>query len=86
MGFDSNGFGLRNGGKLFPGNRNDTKTVEDIVRAMEEKYNRASRIWVMDRGIASEQNLAFLRDGGGKYLVGTPKAMRRQFEAHLADH
>jgi transposase len=37
----------------------------------------------MDRGMVSEKNLAFLRARGGSYIVGTPKAMLKQFEQHL---
>ena len=44
-----------------PGNRNDSTTVEEIVEAMEAKYGRVNRIWVMDRGMVSEENLKFLR-------------------------
>jgi transposase len=52
---------------------------------MEAKYGQAQRIWVMDRGMVSEDNLAFLRKRGGSYIVGTPKAMLRRFEQHLVD-
>ena len=38
----------------------------------------------MDRGMVSEANLQFLRNRGGQYIVGTPKAMMRQFERDLA--
>jgi len=70
---------------VFAGNRSDVTTVEEIVKAMEEKYGRANRIWVMDRGMVSEENLAFLRARDGQYLVGTPKAMLRQFEGYLTE-
>ena len=73
------------GYEVFDGNTNDSKTVETIVQAMEAKYGQAHRIWVMDRGMVSEANLEFLRDRGGSYIVGTPKAMLRQFEQHLTD-
>jgi transposase len=52
---------------------------------MEKKYGSLSRVWVMDRGMVSEDNLQFLRQRGGKYIVGTPKAMLTQFEQHLTD-
>jgi transposase len=71
---------------VFAGNRNDATTVEEIVEAMEKKYGRASRVWVMDRGMTSEDNLRFLRQRGGRYIVGTPKAMLRQFEEYLTRH
>lgn len=73
------------GYEVFAGNRNDATTVEDIVQAMEAKYGRAGRIWVMDRGMVSEANLRFLRQRGGQYIVGTPKALLRSFERHLLE-
>jgi transposase len=77
--------GMPIGYEIFPGNRNDVTTLEEIVGAMEAKYGRANRVWVFDRGIVSEKNLAFLRARQDHYIVGTPKAMLRQFEAHLTD-
>jgi transposase len=56
-----------------------------MVERIEAKYGRANRVWVMDRGMVSEANLAFIRERGGSYIVGTPKAMLRQFERHLTD-
>jgi transposase len=75
--------GIPLGYEVFAGNRNDATTVEEIVEAMEKKYGRANRIWVMDRGMVSEENLRFLRERNGQYIVGTPKAMLRQFEEYL---
>ena len=77
--------GIPLGYEVFAGNRNDSTTVEEIVQAMEKKYGRANRVWVMDRGMVSEVNLEFLRSRDGQYIVGTPKAMMRQFEKHLTD-
>jgi transposase len=75
--------GIPLGYEVFAGNRNDSMTIEEIVSAMEGKYGQAERIWVMDRGMVSEKNLAFLRERGGSYIVGTPKAMLKQFEKDL---
>ena len=77
--------GIPLGYEVFDGNTNDSTTVETIVQAMEAKYGRANRVWVMDRGMVSEANLKFLRSRGGSYIVGTPKAMLRQFEQHLTN-
>jgi transposase len=77
--------GIPLGYEVFAGNRNDATTVKEIVEAMERKYGRANRVWVMDRGMVSEENLQFLRAHGGQYIVGTPKAMLRQFEKHLLE-
>ena len=41
---------------------------------MEEKYGQPQRIWVMDRGMVSEDNIEFLRERQAPYLVGTPKS------------
>jgi transposase len=77
--------GIPLGYEVFAGNTNDTQTVETLVKAMEAKYGQAERVWVMDRGMVSEKNLAFLRERKGFYIVGTPKAMLRQFEQHLME-
>jgi len=71
--------------EVFQGNRTDVTTVEEIVEAMEQKYGQAERIWVLDRGMVSEDNLAFLRARKASYIVGTPKAQLRQFEAQLLE-
>lgn len=77
--------GIPLGYEVFDGNTHDSTTVETIVQAMEAKYGRANRIWVMDRGMVSEDNLKFLRQRGGSYIVGTPKAMLRRFEQQLTE-
>lgn len=71
--------------EVFKGNRVDVTTVEEIVTTMEGKYGQAERIWVLDRGMVSEDNLAFLRERKASYIVGTPKAQLRQFEAALLE-
>lgn len=72
--------------EVFAGNRADVSTVEDIVKKMEDKFGQAERIWVMDRGMVSESNIDFLRKRKALYIVGTPKAELRHFEAELLDH
>jgi len=77
--------GIPLGYEVFAGNTNDSKTVRTVVEAMEGKYGRANRIWVMDRGMVSQKNLEFLRGRGASYIVGTPKAMLRNVEQHLVN-
>jgi transposase len=77
--------GMPLGYEVFDGNTHDSKTVEQIVLAMESKYGHANRIWVLDRGMVSEDNLRFVRQRGGSYIVGTPKATLRKFEQYLTD-
>src|SRR2546427_11720246 len=50
---------------------------------MEELYGRVGRVWVMDRGLASEKNVQFLRAGGRRYILGTAKNSLRKFEREL---
>src|SRR3989475_2809799 len=69
--------------ETFDGNRADVSTMESILRMVERKYGKARRIWVMDRGIVSEENLAAIRKRGGQYLVGTPRRQMKRFEAEL---
>ncbi|MHB8391599.1 MAG: IS1634 family transposase [Acidobacteriaceae bacterium] len=75
--------GLPLGYEVFAGNRSDVTTVKEIVEAMESKYGQAKRIWVMDRGMVSVDNLEFLQQGGRRYILGTPKSMLRKFEQQL---
>src|SRR5438309_887869 len=69
--------------ETFNGNRTDVSTMETILRMVERKYGKARRIWVFDRGIVSEDNLAAIRKRGGQYLTGTPRSQMKQFEAEL---
>src|SRR5580700_2283397 len=69
--------------EIFDGNRVDVSTMETILRMVERKYGKARRIWVFDRGVVSEENLAAIRKRGGQYLTGTPRSQMKQFEAEL---
>jgi transposase len=69
--------------ETFDGNRIDVSTMETILRMVERKYGKARRIWVFDRGIVSEENLAAIRKRDGQYLTGTPRSQMKQFEAEL---
>ena len=73
------------GYEVFAGNKHDSQTVQTMIEALEKKHGSLGRVWVMDRGMVSEANLKFLRERGGQYIVGTPKAMLHQFEQHLAE-
>ena len=75
--------GLPLGYEVFEGNRHDSKTVREIVTTMEDRYGRADRIWVMDRGMISQENIEFLRQDHRRYILGTPKASLKAFERQL---
>jgi hypothetical protein len=71
--------------EVFNGNRADVSTMEAILRTVERKYGAARRVWVMDRGIVSEANLAAIRRRDGQYLVGTPRSKLKEFERELTE-
>jgi transposase len=71
------------GYEVFAGNRADVTTVEDIVEVMENKYGKANRIWVMDRGMASSGNFGYLNKEGRKYIIGANRGELKKYEAEL---
>jgi transposase len=71
--------------EVFEGNRVDVTTTQEMVEIMERKYGKANRVWVLDRGMVSEDNLKDLRSSGARYLVGTPKSMLKKFEQQLLE-
>jgi transposase len=75
--------GMPLGYELFAGNRRDMTTLEEMVVKMESCYGKADRIWVLDRGMVDEEDIEFLREGGRRYIVGTPKDMLKRFETQL---
>ena len=77
--------GLPVGYEVFDGNRADVTTLDEMLELMEGKYGKPNRVWVFDRGIASEENIRKLRERGAMYLVGTPKPMLKKFESELLD-
>jgi transposase len=75
--------GMPLGYELFAGNRADVTTLQEIVEEMEQRYGKADRIWAMDRGMISQENIEFLKQEGRRYLVGTPRGLLRRFEQEL---
>jgi transposase len=76
--------GIPFGYEVFPGNRTSAVTVKRIVTEMEARYGKSERIWVMDRGMFSKGNLAWLREGGRPYLVGAPRSALKDLRSGLA--
>jgi transposase len=77
--------GLPLGYEIFAGNTTDVETVEEIVEQMERRYGKAQRVWVMDRGMVSAENLAWLQHSGRRYVIGTPRSELRHWAQQLAD-
>ena len=73
--------------EVLPGNTADNKTLRAFLSKIESQYGKARRVWVMDRGIPTEEVLAEMRrsDPPMQYLVGTPKGRLSRLEKHLAD-
>ena len=77
--------GVPLGYEVFAGNRTDVTTVEEIVTTMERSSGQARRVWVMDRGMASAENIAWLRGSQRRYLIGASKSELKKFAGPLAD-
>jgi len=77
--------GMPLGYEVFAGNRTDVTTVEEIVEAMESRYGIAKRVWVMDRGMTSAENVAWLQETGRRYLIGTPKSELRRWAREVTE-
>ena len=71
--------------EVLPGNTADCTTLRGVLRKIEAQYGKAQRIWVMDRGIPTEEVLAEMRqaDPPVSYLVGTPKGRLSKLEKAL---
>ena len=69
--------------EVFAGNTQDAVAFPEIVKTMESRFGTARRVWVVDRGIATEQNLDLLRERNQSFLVGTPRSQLSAFEAEL---
>lgn len=71
--------------EVLPGNTADKTTLRSFLQKIETQYGKARRIWIMDRGIPTEDVLAEMRESDPPvyYLVGTPKGRLGKFEAEL---
>ncbi len=75
------------GYEVLPGNTLDKKTLSAALDSIEKQYGKARRVWVMDRGIPTEETLEQMRqsDPPVSYLVGTPKGRLSKLEAALTE-
>ena len=72
------------GYEVFAGNTHDARTLQTIVATMEARHGMLGRVWITDRGMASAQNLAWLRQTGRRYIIGAPKSELKKFGSDLA--
>ena len=73
------------GYEVLPGNTLDKTTLRMFLKKVESMYGKARRVWVMDRGIPTEEVLSQMRDENIQYLVGTPRAKLAKLEDKLVD-
>ncbi len=67
----------------WAGNTQDLKTVQRLVTAIETRFGKSNRVWVMDRGMVSDDALEFLSAPGRRYLLATKRAALTAFQAEL---
>ncbi len=65
------------------GNTQDGQTVQALVRAVEQRFGTCRRVWVMDRGMISKENLTFLGRGGRHYLIALKRGALTRFAKEL---
>jgi len=56
-----------------------------LLNGMEARFGKVNRVWVMDRGMVSAENLAWLNQTGRRYVIGTPKARLRRWASQIAE-
>jgi transposase len=73
--------------EVLPGNTSDKTTLRDFLHKIEAQYGKAERIWLMDRGIPTEEVLAEMRSSDPliSYLVGTPRGRLSKLEEALLE-
>jgi hypothetical protein len=67
----------------WAGNTQDVKTVQRLVGAIEARFGKSQRVWVMDRGMISDEALTFLSAEGRRYLLATKRPALNAFQAEL---
>ncbi|HKQ86592.1 MAG TPA: IS1634 family transposase [Candidatus Acidoferrales bacterium] len=72
------------GYEVFAGNTHDARTLQTIVATMEARHGMLGRVWITDRGMASAENLTWLRETGRRYIIGAPKSELKKFGVELA--
>jgi transposase len=77
--------GMPLGYEIFAGNTTDVSTVQEMVEKMEERFGKVNRVWVMDRGMVSAENIAWLNATQRRYVIGTARSELRRYAKELAE-
>lgn len=71
--------------EVMPGNTSDNTTLRQFLKRIEDQYGKARRLWVMDRGIPTQEVLGEMNAAGVQYIVGTPKAKLTKLQAKFVE-
>ena len=77
--------GMPLGYEIFAGNTPDVTTVQPMVESMEDRFGKVNRVWVMDRGMVSAENIAWLNSTGRRYVIGTARSELGRFAKQIAE-
>jgi transposase len=77
--------GMPLGYEIFSGNTTDVSTVKQIVESMENRFGKVNRVWVMDRGMVSAENIAWLNTTKRRYVIGTARVELKRWAKQLAE-
>jgi transposase len=77
--------GMPLGYEIYSGRTTDVTTVKKIVDGMEERFGKVNRVWVMDRGMMSAQNIVWLNATKRRYVMGTVRAELKRFAKEIAE-
>ncbi|MGE5306829.1 MAG: IS1634 family transposase, partial [Alphaproteobacteria bacterium] len=77
--------GIPLGYEIFAGNTTDVTTVQQIVEKMEDRFGKVNRVWVMDRGMVSAENISWLNSTGRRYVIGTARSELGRFAQQIAE-
>lgn len=69
--------------EVMPGNTSDKSTLPHFLEQIERQYGKRNRLWIMDRGIPTEEALGRMRREEASYLVGTPRGRLTKLEKQL---
>jgi len=69
--------------EVMPGNTSDKSTLPEFLGRVESQYGKRNRLWIMDRGIPTEDALEQMRAEKASYLVGTPRGRLSKLENQL---
>ena len=77
--------GMPLGYEIFAGNTTDVSTVQQIVEKMEDRFGKVNRVWVMDRGMVSAENISWLNATERRYVIGSARSELGRFAQQLGE-